>query len=60
MENNPGKAHCLFCEERITDEYMVVYINEEAAFFHPHCYQAWHQEAEAERNRQKELWEFFG
>ena len=60
MENNPGKATCLFCEQAITDEYMVVYINKEAVFFHPECYMQWHTENEARRNREKELWEYFG
>ena len=56
-------AYCHHCGEPIYathDEWIIVNVGPEAVFFHEDCYTAWQREEQVERNRKKELWEFFG
>ena len=54
------KVYCHHCGEIIYTEFVIVSVGDDHVFFHERCYEAWQEEEKAERNRQKELWEFFG
>ena len=57
----PAKMiYCPHCEQPVLGECVVVSIGDDFIFFHEECHQEWLEEAEAERHRTDELWQFFG